>query len=119
MCVFLTGQTDIINLFGIHGDGIDKVAITTSYSAPGVGALCGSNLPGVEINWLFSNGEKVGIGNRDVHEGHFANGTSILQFGLVTLCDSGLYICRANQTATGKVQQRTLKVKVNRELLNI
>ena len=90
-----------------------KVTINTYYSRTGFDVLCGSDLPGVEINWLFPNGTKVGVGNRDVHECHFANRTSILQFGLVNLCNRGLYICRANQSATGKVQQRTFKVKVN------
>ena len=81
----------------------------------GISILCGSNLPGVDINWFFSNGTNIGIGNRDIYEGDFSNGTSALLFRRRTLCVGGLYICRANQTSTGRMQQRTLKVTVDSE----
>ena len=114
-----TGQTDIIDIFGIHGNGIDKITLYTSHSGNVINILCGSSLPGVDINWLLPNGTKVGISDRDILEGYIANGTSALQFRRITLCISDLYICRANQTVTGMVQQRTLKVKVNSKFLTM
>ena len=118
MYLFLfIGQTDIIDFFGISGnDNRDKATIG-SYSSLVV--FCGSQLSGVKFDWYFSNGTKVGTANRNVREGHFDNGTAVLQigrFGRVTSCDADTYVCRANQTATSRVQQKTFKVTYGCEL---
>ena len=116
--IFLnTGYTDIINTFGLFGDQSDRATLYT-YRRNEPSIFCGSSLPGVEIDWFFSNGTKVGISNRNIREGHYSNGTTILQFGIISVCDTAdLYTCRANQSATGKVQQRTFNIQVNCELL--
>ena len=60
---------------------------------------------------------KVGISNRNIHEGHYSNSTTI---GTISVCDTAdLYSCRANQSETGRVQQRTFNIQVNCELLII
>ena len=58
----------------------------------------------------------MGVANLNVREGRYANDTAVLQvgrFGRITVCDAGTYICRANQTSSGRAQQRTFKVTVN------
>jgi len=109
--IFFVGQTDIIDFFGVSGN--DKRDKITLYSSSSLMVFCGSQQTGVNFDWFFSNGTKVGTANRNVREGHYANGTTVLQigrFGRVTWCDADTYVCRANQTATGRVQQKTFKV---------
>ncbi len=115
-----TGQTDIIDFFGLNGNNDrDKITVN-SYTSLSV--FCGSSLTNVKVDWFFSNGTKVGISNRNVREGHFNNGTTVLQmgrFGRLTACDVDTYICRANQTTTGRAQQKTVTVIYNSKSRNI
>ncbi len=112
--IIIAGQTDVINFFGINGNDLDR-ATFYSYSRS-INIFCGSSIPNAEIHWLFSNGSRVGTDNRHLREGHFPNGTTVLQIGnerRVTLCDAGTYICKANVTGSNglaRVQQRTFRV---------
>lgn len=111
-----TGHKDIINFFGLNGDGLDR-SVTFSFRR-NIHILCGSSLEGVQLDWFFSNGTKVGNTNRNVREGHFRNGTASLQIASdrnVGPCDSGMYSCRANQSGSGRVEQRTFTLTVDRE----
>ena len=81
--------------------------------------LCGATAEGVQLDWFFENGTKVGISNRNVRKGHFENGTASLQIASdrrLSLCDSGVYACRANQSSTGRVEQKTFTLRVGCKL---
>ena len=115
---FVTGHSNIIDIFGIKGNGFDRVTLLT-YTGYSATILCGSSLPGVVLGWYFSNGTSVGNKNRNLREGNLVNGTRALQFGTfsgVSPCDSGVYICRANLTHSAKAEQRPFKVTVNSKL---
>ncbi len=115
----IAGETDVINLFGINGNDLDRV---TLYSfSQSVNVLCGSKYKNANIDWFHANGSKVGIINRHLREAHFSNGTVILQIGnerRLTPCDAGIYSCRANATTEEgivKVQQKNFKLTFNSE----
>lgn len=83
--------------------------------------FCGSNLPGVQLDWFFSNGTKVGNNNRNIREGHFPNGTTSLQIASdrsLSPCDSGVYICRANQSEAGRAEQKSFNLTIDSEFLH-
>lgn len=114
----ISGHTDLINIFGINGDGLDKVTQFTSRDED-IHILCGTSVKGVQLDWFFSNGTKVGNKNRNIREGHFRNGTASLQIASdrrLSPCDSGVYICRANQTAMRQVEQKTFTLIIDSEL---
>ena len=80
---------------------------------------CGTSLPNVTIDWFFGNGSKIGIADRNIREGHYPNGTTILQiaaFRRVGLCDGGVYTCVAT-TANNKVARRNFTLIIGSELL--
>ena len=111
--MYILGHEDIITLFGINGDGLDRATRFTSSS--NIHVLCGAIADGVQLDWFFENGTKVGTSNRNVREGHFENGTASLQIASnrrVSPCDAGVYACRANQSATERVEQKTFKLTV-------
>lgn len=81
--------------------------------------LCGATEDGVQLDWFFENGTKVGTTNRNVREGHFENGTASLQIASdrgLSPCDAGAYVCRANQSATGRVEQKVFNFMIGSEL---
>lgn len=113
------GHRDIINFFGLNGNGLDRGIVTERQSD--IHILCGSSLEGVQLDWYFSNGTKVGITNRNIREGHFPNGTTSLQIASdrrVTPCDSGVYSCRARQVnnETERTEQKTFTLTVGSKL---
>ena len=60
----------------------------------------------------------MGISSSHIREGHYSNGTTVLQIGYlgrITVCDGGIYICRANKSSSNdnRVQQRTFKLTIN------
>lgn len=102
------GHRDIITQFGINGDGLNRA--TRFEFQRNIHVLCGATEMGVELDWFFANGTKVGTTNRNVREGHFENGTASLQIASdrnLNLCDAGVYTCRANQSSTGRIEQMT------------
>ena len=91
---------------------MDRYTAST-YRRRSINVFCGSRVSNIQIDWYFPNGTKVGIANRRVREGHYPNGTTVLQIGLrsyITVCDGGVYTCRANVTSLNKVQQKTFKL---------
>ena len=115
--VILPGQTDIINFFGINGNDLNRYA-ADPYTRSSINVYCGSNRPNVTINWYYANGTRVGVSNRYLREGHFSNGTSVLQIGngrRVSICDAGIFICQANASTNGnvQVQKRSFKLTFN------
>ena len=60
----------------------------------------------------------MGNNNRNIREGHFRNGTTSLQFGsdrTLSPCDSGVYTCRANQSETRRIEEKTFKLTIDSE----
>ena len=60
----------------------------------------------------------MGISSLHIREGHYSNGTTVLQIGYVgriTACDGGIYTCKANKSSNNdnRVQQRTFKLTYN------
>ncbi len=112
-----SGHTDIISIFGFNGNGLYKATRYTSQT--NIHILCGTTIRGVQLDWFFSNGTKVGNRNRNIREGHFRNGTASLQIASdrrLSPCDSGMYICKANQTAMNQAQQKTFTLIIDCEL---
>ena len=78
--------------------------------------MCGTSVEGVQLDWFFSNGTKVGSTNRNVRVGHFPNGTVSLQIASdrrLSPCDSGVYTCRANLSESNQAQEKTYTVFIN------
>ena len=111
------GQTDVIDFFGINGNDFDKITLYSFSSS--INIFCGSSFPNAQLNWFYSNGTRVGVSNRHIREGHFKNGTIVLQIGnerRLTVCDADIYTCRANVTTSSgsqRGQQRTFKLTFN------
>ena len=78
-------------------------------------AHCSTGKPNVQIDWFFENGTKVGITDRNLREGHYPNGTTVLQIAVsrrFNPCDGGVYICVANDTV-GNVERRNFSLTIN------
>ena len=107
--------------FGINGDGIDKV--TKSRYNYGIHVHCTvSNDPSITTtDWFFANGSKVGLVDANFREGHYNNGTTVLQIGTsrrLAYCDGGNYTCVVN-TTTGRMQTRNFHLLIGSRLSNI
>lgn len=101
----------------MNGDGLNRA--TAHSHERNIHILCGTSSPGVQLDWFFSNGTKVGVSNRNVREGHFPNGTVSLQFGshrTLSPCDSGIYTCRANQSNGSRVEGKTFTLTIDSKL---
>ena len=105
--------------FGINGDGIDKV---TKYGYNyGIQVHCTvSKDPSIiTTDWFFANGSKVGLVDANFREGHYNNGTTVLQIGSsrrLTYCDGGNYTCVVN-TTSGRMQKRSFHLLIGSKLV--
>ena len=105
------GNEPIISSFGV--DGSDTV-IRYTYQR-NVMVHCGTGRQNVQITWLFQNGTEVGITDRNLREGHYANGTTVLQIAAsrsLNPCDGGVYTCVANETISGRIQKRNFTLYI-------
>lgn len=100
--------------FGVYGNGVDKVT-RNSYNF-GLEIHCTTrNDPSIiSTDWYFANGTKVGLVDLNFREGHYGNGTTVLQIGLnrrLSSCDGGNYTCVVN-TTTGHVEKRSFHLLI-------
>ena len=117
---FVTVYDPLIIGFGINGNGVDK-AIKRAYQN-GIQVHCTvSNDPSITItDWFFSNGSKVGLAGSNFREGHYNNGTTVLQIGVdrwLTYCDGGNYTCVVN-TTSGRTEKRSFHLLIGSMFLN-
>ena len=78
---------------------------------------CGAGVADVSIGWYYSNGSRIGTPRRDFREGHFQNGTAVLDIGQerrLLLCDAGVYMCIAN-SSTGGAHVRNFTLIISSE----
>jgi len=111
-----SGEGPIIDSFGINGDGLN-IAISST-SRRDVQIHCGSTRPGIVIDWYNSEGVKIGIKDRNLREGHYDNGTTILQVAAsrrLSECDGGVYTCIAEEMQTGAIHQRNFTLMIGSE----
>ena len=104
--IALPPGTNCIVEFGVNGDGLDKVIRYTFQRDLRI--HCRARSPGAEIDWFYTNGTKIGSNDRNFREGHYRNGTTVLQIASrrrLTTCDAGTYTCVAN-CSDGAVQSR-------------
>ena len=108
----LSPDTNCLVGFGLNGDDLDR-----SVQYPWRRDLhihCRAGTRNSEVDWFFANGTKVGTSDRNIREGHFQNGTTILQIASnrrVSLCDAGVYTCVAN--CSGLIETRNFTLIVN------
>ena len=99
--------------FGINGNGLDKETRFTFERD--IHIHCSASiLDNATVDWFFSNGTKVGSSDRNIREGHFANGTTVLQIAsdrLLSYCDAGVYTCVAN--VSGKTERKNFTLVIN------
>ena len=79
-----------------------------------------SNNPSITTtDWFFANGSKVGIVSSSFREGHYGNGTTVLQIGInrrLSFCDGGNYTCVVN-TTSGRTERRSFHLIINSKVL--
>ena len=119
LATFIAVHDPLIIGFGINGNGIDKV-IKRTYQY-GIQVHCTvSNDPSVTTtDWFFANGSKVGLADSNFREGHYNNGTTVLQIGTdryLSYCDGGNYTCVVN-TTSGRTEKRSFHLLINSMLL--
>jgi len=106
------GQNCIVE-FGVNGDGLDKV---TRYSFQrDLRIHCRAARPEAEVDWFYTNGTKIGSSDRNFREGHYPNGTTVLQIASsrrLRTCDAGTYTCVAN-CSDGLVQSRNFTLVIS------
>ena len=100
--------------FGIYGNDLDKV--TRSTFTYGFEVHCTtSNDPNITTtDWFFANGTKVGLVSSNFREGHYGNGTTVLQIGInrrLSYCDGGNYTCVVN-TTSGRTERRSFRLAI-------
>ena len=105
--------------FGVYGNNVDKIMRSTS--TYGLEVHCTtSNDPSITAtNWFFANGSKVGLATSNFREGHYGNGTTVLQIGLnrwLSFCDGGNYTCVVN-TTSGRTERRTFRLIIGSKSL--
>ena len=100
--------------FGINGNGLDKETKFTFQTDLHI--HCSPSHPeNSTVDWFFSNGTKVGNSDRNIREGHYANGTAVLQIASdrrLSYCDAGVYTCVVN-TTSGFVQRKNFTLVIN------
>ena len=72
-------------------------------------------------DWFFSNGSKVGLAGSNFREGHYNNGTTVLQIGIdhwLTYCDGGNYTCVVN-TTSGRIEKRSFHLLIGSMFFNV
>ena len=60
----------------------------------------------------------MGNSNRNIREGHYANGTAVLQIASnrqLSYCDAGIYTCMVN-TTSGQVHRKNFTLVINSTL---
>jgi hypothetical protein len=109
-----SGFDPIIVGFGIDGKGLDKDKAFTSQT--NLRIHCSPSHPANStVDWFFSNGTKVGITDRNIREGHYANGTTVLQIAndrRLSYCDAGVYTCKVN-TTSGREHTKNFTLLIN------
>ena len=63
----------------------------------------------------------MGNNDRNIREGHYANGTAVLQIASnrrLSACDAGVYMCVANMTSD-KVERKNFTLIVNSKLCQL
>ena len=115
----ITVHDPLIIGFGIDGDGIDK-ATKREYDYGPIQVHCTvSNDPSITTtDWFFANGSKVGLVDSNFREGHYNNGTTVLQIGIdrqLTYCDGGNYTCVVN-TTSDRMEKRSFYLVIGRML---
>ena len=79
-----------------------------------------SNDPSITTtDWFFANGSKVGLVDSNFREGHYNNGTTVLQIGIgrrLTYCDGGNYTCVVN-TTSGSTEKRSFHLLIRSMLI--
>ena len=123
-CIITTllsaGFDPIIVNFGINGNGLDKDTAFTSQT--NLHIHCSPSHPADStVDWFFSNGTKVGTSDRNVREGHYANGTAVLQIASnrrLSYCDAGVYTCKVN-TTSGLEHRKNFTLVINSKLFNL
>ena len=100
--------------FGVYGNDLDKV-IRQTYNYGFEVHCTTSNDPNITTtNWYFANGTKVGIVSSNFREGHYGNGTTVLQIGVdrrLSYCDGGNYTCVVN-TTSGRTERRSFRLTI-------
>ena len=113
MYVFsFAGVDQCISGFGILGDGFNRAMKSTFQRDLRV--HCNTNDKNAEVDWLFTNGSKVGTTNRNFREGHHANGTTVLQIASnrrLSNCDAGVFTCVAN--CTNGIEKKNFTLVIN------
>jgi len=108
----LVSQNCIVE-FGVNGDGLDKV---TRFSFQrDLRIHCRAARPEAEVDWFYTNGTKIGSSDRNFREGHYPNGTTVLQIASsrrLRTCDAGTYTCVAN-CSDGVVQSRNFTLVIS------
>ena len=73
----LSPDANCIVEFGLNGNGLDRVVM--SPWRRNLRVHCRAGTSDAEIDWFFANGTKVGSSNQNLREGHYRNGTAVLQ----------------------------------------
>ena len=116
---FIAVRDPLIIGFGINGNGIDKVTKQTYNSGFNVHCTVSSDPSITTTDWFFANGSKVGLSDLYFREGHFNNGTTVLQIGVdrsLTYCDGGNYTCIVN-TTSGRTEKRSFHLLIRSMLI--
>jgi hypothetical protein len=116
---FIAVHDPLIIGFGINGDGIDKVTKQTYNSGIHVHCTVSSDPSITATDWFFANGSKVGLSDLNFREGHYNNGTTVLQIGVgraLTYCDGGNYTCVVN-TTSGRTERRSFHLLIRSMLI--
>ena len=116
---FIAVRDPLIIGFGINGNGIDKVTKQTYNSGIHVHCTVSSDPSIITTDWFFANGSKIGLSDLNFREGHYNNGTTVLQIGVdrsLTYCDGGNYTCIVN-TTSGRTEKRSFHLLIRSMLI--
>ena len=108
----LSPDANCIVEFGLNGNGLDRVV--TYQGRRDLRVHCRAGTSDADIDWFFANGTKVGSSNQNLREGHYLNGTTVLQIASnrrLSLCDAGTYTCVTN--CSGMTQSRNFTLVIN------
>ena len=108
----LSPDANCIVEFGLNGNGLDRVV--TYLWRRNLRVHCRAGTSDADIDWFFANGTKVGSSNQNLREGHYLNGTTVLQIASnrrLSLCDAGTYTCVTN--CSGMTQSRNFTLVIN------
>ena len=100
--------------FGVYGNELDKVTRTTSTYGFEVHCTTSDDPSITTTDWFFANGSKVGLVSSNFREGHYGNGTTVLQIGIgrrLSYCDGGNYTCVVNTTSS-RTEKRSFRLTI-------